>query len=42
MLKNVTNTDKHLCCSCGICEGLCNQGAITNERKCGGFLCSGN
>ena len=37
MLKNVANTDKHLCCSCGICEGLCNQGAITMKENVEGF-----
>ena len=37
MLKNVANTDKHLCCSCGICEGVCNQGAITMKENVEGF-----
>lgn len=37
MCKNITNTDKHLCCSCGICEGVCHKEAISLKINEEGF-----
>ena len=35
---NIDKTDKHLCCSCGICEGICNKDAITMTKNEFGFF----
>lgn len=38
MYDNVNRMDKHLCCSCGICEGICSKGAISMKKNESGFF----
>ena len=38
-MNNVSQTaEKNLCCSCGICKGICPKGCISLERKNGLYL----